>query len=378
MMRRRGLLGGTLGLVLLIALAGVIILRTRPPAGPQPPDRQATLAAIRLVNDAWLARYPHPAHYDWDWATYFSGDMAAYAATGDARYLAYARAWAQAHHYGLVDGSTTRIADHQAAGQVYLDLYALDTQPADLTAITASIHGMVTSSAPLHDWTWIDALNMAMPDFARLGVLTGDTRYFTTMAALYAYTFTGLKEIGLYDQTAHLWYRDSSFLPPHLSRHGRPIFWARGNAWVFAALAKVLAVLPASAPDRQTYLVTFRQMAAALLPLQRADGFWNVNLDDPLDHPGPETSGTSLFAFGLAGGMRTGILDRTSYMPALRRAWDGLLHTALQQDGTLGYVQGTGVGPDSSQPVTRHTTSDFGVGAFLLAANQVVQLSNPF
>ena len=117
-------------------------------------------------------------------------------------------------------------------------------------------------------------------------------------------------------------------------------------------------------------------MAAALVSRQRSDGFWNVDLQDPLDFPGPETSGTSFFVFGMAWGLNHSILDRPTYLPVVVTAWDALVQTAVQPSGFLGYVQGVGNSPSSSQPVTATSTADFGVGAFLLAGAEVAKLAS--
>jgi len=57
------------------------------------------------------------------------------------------------------------------------------------------------------------------------------------------------------------------------------------------------------------------------------------------------------------------------------RGWNGMVATAVHSDGVLGYVQGVGDRPDSSQPVTYDSTSNFGVGAFLLAGTELAQLA---
>jgi rhamnogalacturonyl hydrolase YesR len=116
-------------------------------------------------------------------------------------------------------------------------------------------------------------------------------------------------------------------------------------------------------------------MAAALRAVQRSDGFWNVNLADPQHLPGPETSGTAFFTYGLAYGIRAGLLDRTTYLPVVARAWNGMVATAVHSDGFLGWVQGVGYEPESSQPVTAGSTADFGVGGFLLAGTEVAGLA---
>jgi hypothetical protein len=59
----------------------------------------------------------------------------------------------------------------------------------------------------------------------------------------------------------------------------------------------------------------------------------------------------------------------------VEKAWNGLVNTAVHDDGKLGYVQNVGKEPASSQPVTYESTADFGVGAFLLAGTEIYKLS---
>jgi rhamnogalacturonyl hydrolase YesR len=118
-------------------------------------------------------------------------------------------------------------------------------------------------------------------------------------------------------------------------------------------------------------------MCAALLPLQREDGFWNVSLHDPEHFGGKELSGTALFTYGYAWGINKGLLDRKTYMPAIVKAWKGLVNDCVHIDGKLGYVQGTGKEPKDGQPVSYDHTPDFedyGLGCFLLAGSEVYKL----
>jgi rhamnogalacturonyl hydrolase YesR len=195
------------------------------------------------------------------------------------------------------------------------------------------------------------------------------------MYALFDHAKTEEGGAGLFDAGDRLWWRDKGFVAPHVDGHGKDVFWARGNGWVFAALARVLEELPESDAHRGQYEQTFRAMAEALIAVQRDDGFWNPSLHDPDEYGGPETSGTALFTFGLAWGMRRGLLDAERYATPAARAFEAMAQTAVHDDGFLGYVQGVGYEPASSQPVTRDTTSDFGVGAFLLAGSELYALS---
>ncbi|MET9402715.1 glycoside hydrolase family 88 protein [Kitasatospora sp. NPDC002965] len=343
------------------------------------PGRAAVLESVRRVNDHWINAHTDPGDNLWARATYFSGDLAAYRLTGERRYLAYAESWAEKHDYGLAGGVTTRHADHHNAGQVYLDLHEARGGEERIAAIESSLHRMVHTDRPekTDDWWWADALYMAMPSMARLGALRGDTAYWAKMYALYHHT-KRVQGGGLYDYTHELWYRDGTWSPGgsgRLSPDGRPVFWSRGNGWAYAAHAKVLSVLPSTDKRAPEYRWNMQGISRALLASQRPDGFWNPSLGDPRHLPGKESSGTALFCYGLAYAIRTGLIDRSTYLPVLARGWNALVRDAVHPDGRLGWVQGTGDRPESSRPITYETTADFAVGAFLMAGSQVARLA---
>jgi unsaturated rhamnogalacturonyl hydrolase len=325
----------------------------------QLPTPAQVLSAIENVNNYWIANNT-PGNGDWDQATYFTGDLAAYTATGQANYLSFAESWASQNDYSLIGGNTTTFADYQAAGQVYIRLYQLTNTASDLSGITESISGMVDSTVD-NEWYWIDAINMSMPDFVELGSINKDTSYYTKMYALYSYAkYT----VGLYDSKTGLWWERAAYV--NTSEH-----WSRGNGWVFAAHAKILSVLPTSDPHYAEYLSTFTTMAQALAACQQAGGYWNQDLTGT-DIAGPESSGTSLFLYGFAWGLNNGVLDQSTYLPVVEKAWNFLANEAIQPSGLFGYVQPTVL---VSTPPPATSTADFGVGAFLLAAPQVAQLT---
>ncbi|GAA3724581.1 glycoside hydrolase family 88 protein [Streptomyces tremellae] len=343
------------------------------------PSRADITAVLRKVADRWIAAHPDTGDNLWANATFYSGLMALYRLTRDARYLDRARSWAESRAYGLNGGTTTRDADNQCAGQVYLDLYEAEPDPAKLTAIETCLHRM-TAVDPVDkndDWWWDDALHMGMPPFAGLGALRGDPAYWTKLHSLYTHTKSAEGGPGLLDPATGLWYRDKNFLPGGiLSPSGKPVVWSRGNGWVAAGHVKTLKALPADRSDAAEYRDTLKRLIDAVARVQRADGFWNVNLADPEHFPGPETSGTVFFAYGTAYAVAAGLVDRAARLPVAARAWNGLVATAVHPDGTLGYVQKVGDRPDSSQPVTYDSTADFAVGGFLLAGTELAGLAS--
>lgn len=82
---------------------------------------------------------------------------------------------------------------------------------------------------------------------------------------------------------------------------------------------------------------------------------------------GTETSGTAFFAYGLQWGINNGFLNAGEYQPIVEKAWQYLITVALQPDGKIGYVQPIGEKAIPGQVVDANSTSNFGVGAFLLA-----------
>jgi rhamnogalacturonyl hydrolase YesR len=336
----------------------------------QLPDKEEILQTMIKVNDHWINGHIDPGDWEWNMAAYFTGNMALYNTCMDEKYLYYAITWAENNGWGLKGGPTTRHADNQCIGQTYLDLYEIEEEAGKIDDIQESIANMVNSTKK-DDWNWIDAFFMAMPVFTRLGVLNEDDRYFQKVYDLYEDTKV---RRGLFNETAGLWYRDENFDPPFQTPSGKDCFWSRGNGWVFGAHVRTLQHLPVEDPHREEYIPTFQAMAATLKEIQRSDGFWNVSLVDPDDYGGPETSGTSFFAYGMAWGINNHLLDSATYYPVVEKAWNGLVSIAVHNDGKLGYVQQVGKEPASSQPVTYETTADFGVGAFLLAGSEVYKL----
>ncbi len=337
------------------------------------PTRAEVIHAMRRVNENWIVNHAAPGDRGWARATYYEGNMAMAGVYPDPAYLGYSLKWATTHNWSLYQGATTRNADNQCAGQTYVDLYRLDPVPVRIAMIEANLNHMLATPV-VNDWWWVDALQMAMPVFARFAVLRNDSAYSERMYQMYDWT-KRLEGGGLYDTTRHLWWRDASFIPQR-APNGQPVYWARGNGWALAAHARTideLDKLPTPDPHRAEYVQTFQEMAAALAALQQPDGFWAPNLLDPASPAGPETSGTAFFTYGLAWGVNHGLLDAATYLPVIARGWQAMVNVAIDATGKLGYIQPVGIGPSATS--TASDNHDFGVGAFLLAGSEVLKLA---
>jgi rhamnogalacturonyl hydrolase YesR len=349
------------------------------------PNKKEVLKVLKSTNAYFMNKWPdagksiitnkeRPSNI-WTRAVYYEGLMNLYKISPEKAYYDYAVQWGQKHNWGLRNGIVTKNADDQACGQTYIDLYLIDKQPERIKDIKASID-LVMQSGKVNDWTWIDAIQMGMPVFAKLGKLYNDTSYYNYMYKMYLHS-KNTEGGGLYNAKDGLWWRDKDFVPPYKEPNGEDCYWSRGNGWVVAALVRVLEIIPANEPHRNEYLKTYQEMIKALVPIQRADGFWNVSLHDATHFGGKETSGTALFTYGMAWGVNQGILDKATYLPIITKAWNAMSTDAVQKNGFIGYMQGTGKEPKDGQPVSYTSMPDFedyGLGCFLLAGTEVYKL----
>ena len=349
------------------------------------PDRKETLKVLIKVNDYFMkkhADYMRPSYVGkfrpsniWTRGVYYEGLMALHTIYPRSDYYDYAHDWADFHKWGLRGGNTTRNADDPCCGQAYIELYKISPEPAKIKNIKATMD-MLVNTPQVNDWTWIDAIQMGMPIFAQLGRLSGEQKYYDKMWQMYSCSRNSIGG-GLFNQKEGLWWRDANFVPPYKEPNGKNCFWSRGNGWVYTALTKVLNEIPANESHRKDYVADYLAMSKALKACQREDGFWNVSLHDESNYGGKEASGTSLFVYGMAWGVRNGLLDKQEYLPVIIKAWNALVKESVHPDGFLGYVQGSGKEPKDSQPVTYKSVPDFedyGVGCFLLAGTEVYKL----
>jgi rhamnogalacturonyl hydrolase YesR len=351
--------------------------------------KKQVLQTITLANKYFMDKWPDPAKpifvpsrsrtwpsHIWTRAVYYEGLMALYSVDKKKAYYNYAFDWSAKHNWSLRDGIKTRNGDNQACGQTYIDLYLIDKDKSHIDSIKASIDKMMQTDK-IDDWHWVDAIQMAMPVFAKLGVIYKDTNYFHRMYEMYAFTKYKHGDKGLFNAAEGLWWRDKDFDPPYKEPNGEDCYWSRGNGWVVAALVRILNTIPKNETHRAEYLADYKAMMAALIPIQRNDGYWNASLHDSTNFGGKELTGSSLFVYGMAWGINNKILDKKTYLPIVTKAWNAMSKESVHANGFLGWVQGTGKEPKESQPVTYEREpdfEDFGLGCFLLAGSEVYKI----
>jgi rhamnogalacturonyl hydrolase YesR len=336
-------------------------------------------AALKRSADWQLANPSGTEIRDWIIAPLYDGLLRTSLATGDAKYLAAViRMGTQA---GWTPSNRVYHADDHAAGHAWLDIYLMDPSRKERLApmrdrlsyviarpVTEKLaHGSKpkTKGVSVGDrWTWCDSLYMAPPTLARLFTATGDRKYLEFLDREFQFTYDHL-----YDPKQKLFFRDATFFEKK-TPNGNKTFWSRGNGWVYGGLCLTLEHLPKDHPRRGFYEMLFKEMTTALLAAQQPDGLWHPSLLDPKEIDAGETSGSGFFTFGLAWGVNHGLLDRAVHLPAITRAWTGLM-TRVQPDGLVGYVQPVGAAPDHLEA---GNTQDYGTGAFLMAGSEILRL----
>jgi len=363
----------------------------------QPRPLSPTIEMIIRVNDYWQQHHSPLVRSFWDDAAYHTGNMEAYKLLGIARWKDYSERWARHNKWmGAQEKDTSKwryktygegkdfvlFGDWQICFQTYLDLYEMDNgEAAPLKSQTSNFNAFKIARAievmdyevrqPQTDfWWWADALYMVMPVMTKLYKITGEVKYLDKLYENFKWS-----DALMYDSVEQLYYRDAKYIYPKVKtvcNEGKS-FWARGDGWVLAGLAKVLADMPQDYRHRYFFVQRFRELAEGVARVQRPGGYWSRSMLCEDDAPGPETSGTAFFTYGMLWGLNHGLLDRATYTPVIEKAWQYLTKTALQPDGSVGFVQPIGEKPDPTRTVDAHSQANFGVGAFLLAACEKVR-----
>lgn len=232
---------------------------------------------------------------------------------------------------------------------------------------TSSGHGTVHHEGNCQTrWCWADALYMAPRTWVMLSNATGDPKYLE-----YANSEYWAAADYLFSDKYGLFFRDSRYFDMK-SDNGEPVFWGRGNGWVFAALPLIIDELPEDYPDRQKYIELYKKNAAGLVDLQTEQGYWPASLLDPNKVKTPEVSGTGFITFGLAWGVNKGILTDEKTKAVVEKGWAALAR-AVEPSGRVNWVQHVGKSPD---PVKKTDSQLYGVGAVLLAASEMAKWSH--
>jgi unsaturated rhamnogalacturonyl hydrolase len=164
-------------------------------------------------------------------------------------------------------------------------------------------------------------------------------------------------------------------------------FWSRAVGWFIMAVVDILDYLPENHEKRQILVEILNRTVEAVVKVQdEASGLWYQILDLP-DRKGNylEASGSTMFVYGIAKGVRLGYLP-AHYVLSARRGYHGILENLIKvdRDGLLtldNVCGGAGLGGDPyrdgsfeyyiSEKIIPNDPK--GVGPFILAALEMEQ-----
>ena len=345
------------------------------------------LSTAIKVNNYFMAKHADPTVDTyvgrirtsnlWTRAVYYEGLMALYEVAPKQEYIDYTDRWANYHKWTARNGINATNADDQCCQQTYIDRYVMTGDAKMIEHVKENLE-LQMNSGRVDYWTWIDAIQMAMPVYSKMYRVTGERRYIDYAMKMYTWTRDTCGG-GLFNEAEGLWWRDADYVPPYKESDGQNCYWSRGSGWVYAALVKAMSDIGKKDKYYKRLKKDFVLMSEALLKCQREDGLWNPSLVSPVTYGGKELTGTALFLYGLSWGINNGILKEKKYKGACDRAWQGMVTGCVHPDGFLGYVQGTGKDPSAGQPVTYTKTPDFedyGTGCFLLGAMEYYKMKD--
>jgi len=330
----------------------------------------------------------------YEWGVTYSGALAAYEATGDAKYLdyvvvrhklladiapAFKKIYATDKH---IDQNIRRVIDPHAlddAGAVCCSMIKslLANKSQNLRPLIDNYadyimnkeyrlsDGTFARIRPQKNTLWLDDMFMGIPTVAYMGKLTGEQRYYDE-AARQVLQFAKrmfMPEKGLF---RHGWVESMN---PHPAFH-----WGRANGWAILTMCEVLDVLPASHPKRAEIMSLLKAHAAGLAQRQHHDGFWHQLVDRNDTYL--EASATAIYTYCLAHAVNKGWLDAKAYGPVAQLGWHAVASSVNAKGQVERVCVGTGMGFDPSFYAYRpcHVMAAHGYGPVLWAGAEIINM----
>lgn len=208
--------------------------------------------------------------------------------------------------------------------------------------------GWFHKSSDYTDQMWCDGQYMGPALLAQIIKHTGKTnnisnndwdiiakQFFITWAQLYDKT-TGLLYHGFTanpgDNASASW----AGISKENGIYHSASFWGRANAWYFLALVDILEVMPTNNTYYNTFKGYLSNLAKGIANYQDKDtGCWYQVMDKvPASLTGNylEASCSSIFTAGYLKAIRLGLLDKATYEPIAKKAYEGLVNQFMIYD----------------------------------------------
>ncbi len=210
--------------------------------------------------------------------------------------------------------------------------------------------GTIARLWPHENTIWADDLFMGVAFLCRMGKMTGDTKYFDDAANQ------------VLNYTNYLWHPEKQIYyhcyHTDTKEHG-VAHWSRANGWILMAQADLLTMLPKNHPKRQALIENFKQQVSGVARYQGKNGLWYQILDKTDSYE--EITGTAMFVFGIARGVREGWIDK-DFIYVAEQGLKGMM-TKMSDDGDVTAIcMGTGIMPSLSFYYNRKTQENAPMG----------------
>lgn len=251
--------------------------------------------------------------------------------------------------------ANTAISDVIAHMKTYNSTYVIGSGKSALNSSNANdaqkamFGGWFHKSTDYTDQMWCDGQYMGPALLAQIINHTGNTKNISDNDwAIIAKQFS-ITWAQLYDNNKGLLYHGFTANPGDnassswagISKdkvYHSASFWGRANAWYFLALVDILEVMPTN----NTYYSTFKgyltDLAAGIAKYQdKGTGCWYQVMDKvPASLTGNylEASCSSIFTAGYLKAIRLGLLDKATYEPIAKKAYEGLVNQFMVYDNT--------------------------------------------
>lgn len=363
-----------------------------------PLSRQMAATVMELWPDSMAVKSGRPAQWNYEQGVVLEGFASLWKNTADPRYFDYIQKSIDFYVTPEGDIRTYRKGeyniDHVKTGRSLLTLYKVTNDPkyykaAHLLREQLKSHPRNAEGGFWHkqiypNQMWLDGLYMAEPFYTEYAETFHEQEAFDDIALQFILMErhardrkTGLLYHGWDESKQQKWANKTTGCSPN--------FWGRSMGWYGMALVDVLDHFPVTHPAHDTLVAILQRLAGAVIKVQDpVSGLW-YQVPDKQGEKGNyhEASASCMFVYMLSKGIRQGYLP-CSYLKAVARAWDGITGEFVEKrgDGTInlkGTVSVAGLGGNPYRDGSygyylseRVVTNDpKGIGAFLLAANEV-------
>jgi unsaturated rhamnogalacturonyl hydrolase len=223
--------------------------------------------------------------------------------------------------------------------------------------------GTLARNGPRKMTLWADDLYMSVPFLARMGKLTGDSKYFD-FAIQQVENFNRY----IYDSTTGLFFH-TFFNDENMNGVAR---WGRCNGWVAVAQAELLNNLPANHPKRAMLIKLLLRQIVGFSRYQDNSGMWHQLLDKPDSYL--ESSVTAMFVYTVAKAVNEGWINKR-FLNIAQNGWEGLSKKVTDDGQVQDICIGTSVEEDIRYYYNRpkETNDTHGLGIFLMAGTEMIK-----